>query len=325
MRPEVSAWFQDRTSTGHEWDRNRLVRAKQGTTVSVVLPARDEATTVGSIVQRLRRELMHRVPLIDELIVVDSGSTDDTAEVARAAGARVVRQSDILPELGDRPGKGEALWKSLYVTHGDIVAFIDADLRDFDEQFAVGLLGPLLTEPRVEFVKGFYDRPLDDGATLLPAGGGRVTELLARPMLNLYYPSLAGFVQPLAGEYAARRQLLERLPFASGYGVEIAMLVDVFEIGGLQAMAQVDLGQRRHRNSDDAALGRMAAQVYLAFASRLERYGKVIFAEAPGELLTQFVRDGASFVPQVRDVGVGDRPPIAAVGDYHRRFAGDHL
>lgn len=319
MRPDVAAWFARRTSAGTEWDRARLLDAKGPTTVSVVLPARDEARTVGSIVRRLRRELIRATPLVDEIVVIDSGSHDLTSTVARHAGATVVSQKDILVTMGDRPGKGEALWKSLFVTRGDVVAFIDADLRDFDPQFVVGLLGPLLTDPQVAFVKGFYDRPLRVGEAVLPAGGGRVTELLARPLLNLHYPELAGVVQPLAGEYAVRRSLLDRLPFVSGYGVEIAMLVDVLEMAGLDAIAQVDLGRRMHRNSDDAALGRMAAQVYLALASRLQRYGRALMTTEPSPLLTQFTRSGNSFEPQVSFVGVSERPPIGTLPEYRRR------
>jgi glucosyl-3-phosphoglycerate synthase len=323
VRPEVQAWFARRTSLGTDWDRHQLMDAKGAATVSVVLPARNEAATVGAIVERLRRDLMLSLPLVDEIVVVDSGSEDHTAAVAGAAGAIVVRQDEVLAELGDRPGKGEALWKSLYVTRGDIVAFIDADLHDFDTQFAVGLLGPLLADPVVHFVKGFYDRPLDVGNTVLPAGGGRVTELLARPLLNLHYPALAGIVQPLAGEYAARRPLLERLPFVSGYGVEIAMLVDVLEEVGLDAMAQVDLGRRKHRNSSDAALGRMAAQVYLALVSRLERHARGVLVSQPETTLTQFVRDGEVFVPEVTSVGVTERPPIGTLEEYRRRLIGE--
>jgi glucosyl-3-phosphoglycerate synthase len=311
MQPEVREWLRRRTSNGQDWDREELARAKNGTSISVVLPARNEASTVGLIVDKLRRELVERVPLIDELVVMDSGSADETASVAAAAGAWVVRQNEVLTPLIDRPGKGEALWKSLYVTHGDVVVFIDADLEQFDPQFAVGLLGPLLADPSVEFVKAFYDRPLKAGQTIMPAGGGRVTELMARPLLNLHWPHLAGIVQPLAGEYAGRRSLLERVPFVSGYGVEIAMLVDVFELAGLSAMAQVDLGSRRHRNSSDAALGQMSAQVYLALLSRIERHGLGMMTVDASYELTQFARDGDSFVPTTTDVGVIERPPMA--------------
>jgi len=319
MQAEVGAWLQRRTTSGQDWDREELARAKADTTISVVLPARNEAGTVGLIVDELRRELIEQVPLIDELVVMDSGSVDETAVVAAEAGARVVRQSDVLAPLVDQPGKGEALWKSLYVTHGDVVVFIDADLEQFDPQFAVGLMGPLLADPTVEFVKAFYDRPLQAGQTILPAGGGRVTELMARPLLNLHWPQLAGFVQPLAGEYAGRRSLLERIPFMSGYGVEIAMLVDVFELAGLSAMVQVDLGSRRHRNSSDAALGQMAAQVYLALLSRIERHGLGMLTVDASHELTQFTRDGSSFTPTTTDIGIIERPPMVDVAEYLTR------
>ena len=322
MQSEVRDWLGRRTSSGEDWDRDELVRAKRDTTISVVLPARNEAATVGHIVERLKDELVDQVPLIDELIVMDSGSVDETAAVAAAAGSWVVRQDEVLTPLVDRPGKGEALWKSLYVTHGDVVVFIDADLEQFDPQFAVGLLGPLLADPSVQFVKAFYDRPLQAGQSILPAGGGRVTELMARPLLNLHWPHLAGFVQPLAGEYAGRRTLLERVPFMSGYGVEIAMLVDVFELAGLSAMAQVDLGSRRHRNSSDAALGQMAAQVYLALLSRIERHGLGMMTVDASYELTQFARDGQSFVPTTTNVGVIERPPMADVAEYRSRAMG---
>lgn len=320
MRDDVHEWFHSNTLNSEQFDRHDLAAAKAGTSVSVVLPARDEAATVGVIVEALRRELHEQTPLVDEIVVVDSGSQDDTIAVARAAGASVVRQSDVLGHLGDRPGKGEALWKSLQVTTGDVVAFIDADLREFDPQFAVGLLGPLLTDAATHFVKAFFDRPLQSGQTVLPAGGGRVTELVARPLLNLHLPLLAGVVQPLAGEYAARRSLLERLPFVSGYGVDIALLIDAVEEVGLRGMVQVDLGNRQHRNSSDAALGRMAAQVYLALLSRLRRHGRVLLTEEPEMTLTQFVRDEGTFVPEVTDVGITERPPMLEVEEYLRRY-----
>jgi glucosyl-3-phosphoglycerate synthase len=321
MEDRAQQWLRSRTSDGAVWDRRHLTAAKEGRTVDVVLPARTEASTVGAIVERLRRELVELVPLVDEIVVVDSGSDDGTAGVAAAAGARVVRQDAVLPRLRNVPGKGEALWKSLIVTSGDVVAFVDADLRDFDPQFVVGLLGPLLTDPGVSFVKAIYDRPLSLSDRILPTGGGRVTELVARPLLNLHWPQLAGFVQPLAGEYAARRTLLERLPFLSGYGVDIGLLIDVAELAGLDAMAQVDLGRRAHRNQDDAALGRMAAQVTLAVLSRLQVHNKVVPVQEIGRTLTQFRRVGGVHEPLTSDVSVTERPPMASLPEYRRRTA----
>lgn len=320
MDVRAQRWFRAATTAGADWDRHRLAALRGGQAVSVVLPARDEAATVGGIVRALQRELVHRVPLVDEVLVVDSGSVDATATVARAAGARVARQADLVPRLADVPGKGEALWKSLCAARGELLVFVDADLHDFDPQFVVGLLGPLLTEPRTSFVKAVYERPLRLATGIAPGGGGRVTELVARPLLGLHWPQLAGFVQPLAGEYAIRRRLAEQLPFCSGYGVDIGLLIDVCEREGLDAMAQVDLGRRVHRNQDDAALGRMASQVLLAVQNRLEVYGKAGFLEERGETLTQFTQDGGRHAPRTYPVGVVERPPMASVPEYQHRY-----
>ncbi|RJU00280.1 glucosyl-3-phosphoglycerate synthase [Arthrobacter frigidicola] len=315
MRAEVQDWYSARSFQGSVFDRWDLVARKQGQHVSVVLPAKNEAATIGAIVTALRAELMEAVPLLDELIVIDSNSTDDTSAVAASAGARVAHQDQILPGTGCIPGKGEALWKSLAIASGDIIVFIDADLHGFDAQFAVGLLGPLLTDPQIHFVKSYYDRPLDDGLRVMPAGGGRVTELVARPLLNLFWPQLAGVVQPLAGEYAARRSLLECIPFVSGYGVEIGMLIDVLETVGLGGMAQVDLGERRHRNSTDGELARMAMQIQLTVQSRLHRRGLAPAAPSTVEL-TQFLRDGEHYIGDSTVIGVSERPPMLEIGQH---------
>jgi glucosyl-3-phosphoglycerate synthase len=322
VRPDVSRWFERRTTAGADWPLADVFAAKRNTTVSVVLPALNEQDTVGDIVATIRRELVHRVPLVDELVVVDSGSSDSTSAVAARAGARVVHRDEILPGIPPVRGKGEVLWRSLYATSGDVIVFVDADLRDFSASFVTGLLGPVLAGPSVELVKATYDRPLAAGAQVLPAGGGRVTELVARPILNLHWPQLAGFVQPLAGEYAARRRLLERLAFPCGYGVEIAMLIDTLRSCGLEAMAQVDLGVRHHRHHGDAMLGRMAAEVWQAALARLD-----LDAEAQGDgsgvpTLTQFERaqDGFRFVTS--EVRCVERPPMITVPEYLARHAG---
>lgn len=262
MLEEVERWLTRRSWSSGDRPLNRLTDARDAdphrTSVSVVLPALNEEATVGAIVATIRRELMEKVRLVDELVVIDSGSTDATAAVARAAGARVVHRDAILPRIPALPGKGEVLWRSLLVTSGEIVCFVDADLRDFSADFVSGTVGPLLTDPGVQFVKAMYDRPLGDAA----GQGGRVTELVARPLLNLHWPQLAGFVQPLGGEYAVRRSLLERLPFPVGYGVELGLLVDALHTVGLDALGQVDVGVRIHRHQDGQALGRMAAAIY---------------------------------------------------------------
>jgi glucosyl-3-phosphoglycerate synthase len=289
-----------RTFDASEFDAPTLARAKGDLRISVCLPARNEADTVGAIVEILRRELVERVPLVDELLVIDDHSTDRTAAVARAAGADVVRAADVLPRYGEGHGKGEALWKSLFASDGDIVVWCDADVQDFDPAYVVGLAGPLVSRPELGFVKGFYDRPLRVGQD----GGGRVTELAARPALALLFPQLASVAQPLAGEYAGRREVLEQLPFVSGYGVDIALLIDVAERFGLDALAQVDLGTRMHRNRTLAELAPQATAVLQAVLGRA----------APGmtTATATLVRPGALPV----DVQGDDLPPLVTVPEY---------
>ncbi|MES4886536.1 glucosyl-3-phosphoglycerate synthase [Streptomyces sp. NPDC096012] len=311
MLEEVERWLATRSWSVADRPLPRILAAKQrtGQTISVVLPALDEEETVGDIVTVIRRDLVERVPLVDEIVVVDSGSTDRTSAVAAAAGARVVHRDDILPRIPAAPGKGEVLWRSLLVTGGDIVCFVDADLREFSSDFVSGIVGPLLTEPGVDLVKGMYDRPLGGAA----GQGGRVTELMARPLLNMHWPQLAGFVQPLGGEYAARRSLLEQLPFPVGYGVELGMLVDALHLVGLDALAQVDVGVRRHRHQDGQALGRMAAAIYRTAQLRLARGHLVRPA------LTQFERGAAGFEPRTYSVDTEERPPMAQIAEYAAR------
>jgi glucosyl-3-phosphoglycerate synthase len=309
VHPDAAAWFARRTSAVADWPVPLLIAAKGAVRVSVVLPALDEEPTVGEIVTGLRR-LADRTGLVDEVLVIDSGSVDRTAEVAADAGATVYHRDDILPELGSHPGKGEVLWKALQVASGDILVYVDSDLIDFGEHYVCGLLGPLLTDPSVLMVKAFYDRPLLDVAA---AGGGRVTELMARPLLNALRPELAGVVQPLAGEYAARRSLLEALPFAAGYGVETGLLLDTVTGYGLDAVAQVDLGQRTHGHQDTAALGRMAATILHTVAAR-------ILPDHPlWTDLTQFRRVDGVTTPADAEVSWPDRPPMLTVPAYKIR------
>jgi glucosyl-3-phosphoglycerate synthase len=319
VSPVVQAWTTDRTRSAARWSVAQLAGAKGATAVTVVIPARDEEATVGAIVRAIRRQLTERHRLVDEIIVVDSRSTDRTAEVAAAAGARVVCQDLMTRSLPRLEGKGDALWCGLAAAGGDVVAFVDADLRRFSPRFVTGLLGPLLTDPSVAFVKGFYHRSLVGAAGVEADGGGRVTELMARPLLNMFWPELSGFVQPLAGEAAGRRAVLERVPFVSGYGVEVAMLVDLLELVGLDALAQVDLGERQHRHQDTEALGRMAAQILLTVWGRLYRRGLVTAAQPPATVLTQFRRGGQDALPHlgreisVCDIAVQERPPLASI------------
>jgi glucosyl-3-phosphoglycerate synthase len=316
VREEVQRWFDRRTSRAADWSAARLVDVKGSVPVSVVLPALNEEATVGAIVATIRRRLVERHGLVDELVVMDSGSTDRTCEVAADAGARVVRREEVLPGFAPLPGKGEVLWRSLAATSGDLLVFVDSDLRDFTADFVTGLLGPLLTDPAVQLVKATYDRPLAHGETVVPAGGGRVTELVARPLLNMHWPELAGFIQPLSGEYAARRGLLERLPFPTGYGVEIGILVDSLRLVGLDGLAQVDLSRRKHRNQDISKLGRMASEILHVAISRLEREGRLKLDAPPATLLTQFERSGSGYLVHTGDTGPVERPALADVPEY---------
>ncbi len=319
MDIDVAGWFDRRTSTADQWPLDLLRAVKGPTTVSVVLPALDEESTVGRIVETIHRALGPGAPdpsrLVDELVVVDSASTDRTAEVARAAGATVVHRDDVLPHLPSVSGKGESMWRGLAATTGDVVVFVDADLQSFTPAYVTGLLGPLLTDDTVQLVKAVYERPLVQGSIVVNAGGGRVTELMARPLINVLWPELAGVIQPLAGEYAARRSLLEQMAFPCGYGVEVALLVDTWELHGLDAIAQVDLGVRVHRHQDEQRLGRMAAEI---LRTALDRRARAT-GTPPWDLgasLTQFDRGAAGFVAREHDVAMLERPPMATVPEY---------
>jgi glucosyl-3-phosphoglycerate synthase len=302
-----------------------VLDSKGDVRVSVVLPALNEQSTVGPIVSAIHRVLLG-CGLVDDLVVMDSGCTDATAEVAAAAGARVVRREDVLPEFDPLPGKGEVLWRSLAATTGDVLVFVDADLREFTPSFVVGLLGPLLADPSVHLVKAAYDRPLATGrsparlfrrpAAVPPAAGGRVTELVARPLLNLHWPELAGFAQPLSGEYAGRRGLLERLPFPTGYGVELGLLVDALGLVGLDGLAQVDLERRRHRHQSDARLGVMACEIMQTALRRLERDGRLTLAGPVGTAMVQFERCGNRYRARTTQVSPVERPPLVEVPSY---------
>jgi glucosyl-3-phosphoglycerate synthase len=289
-----------RTHDADDFAIDALVAAKGSTSVSVCLPARNEETTVGPIVAAIRSGLVERLGLVDEIVVVDDHSSDRTQEVAAAAGARVVVASEVLPDHGRGHGKGGALWKSLHASRGDIVVWIDADLRDFDTRFVTGLLGPVLIDPAIEFVKGFYERPIDGQAR----GGGRVTELVARPMLTLLFPHLAGVVQPLSGEYAGRRAVLEQIPFVEGYGVDVGLLIDIASRGGVGAIAQVDLGRRVHRNRPIEELSPMAAQVMHA----------ILWRAAPGLTPERVVMTPPDLEPV--EVVYRERPALATLEEY---------
>ena len=305
----AEAWLADHSWYRPPWTVEELAAAKRGRTISVVLPALNEAATVAAVIDTISPMVGG---LVDELIVLDSGSTDDTEARAAAAGARVVHREEALPEIAPRPGKGEALWRSLAATSGDIVVFIDSDLIDPDPMFVPRLVGPLLTADGIHLVRGFYRRPLKLGDGEDANGGGRVTELVARPLLAALRPELGCVLQPLGGEYAGTRELLVSVPFAPGYGVEIGILIDTYDRYGLDAIAQVNLGVRTHRNRPLSDLGPMSRQI---IATLLTRCG----VADSGVGLTQFfpdaggdrTYDGADgYRTRTSAVSLADRPPM---------------
>jgi glucosyl-3-phosphoglycerate synthase len=289
---------------------DQLVEAKTrtGTTVSVCLPARNEETTVGQIVASVRRNLVERAPLVDEVVVIDDGSTDATAEAARWEGARVLAVDDVLPDLPRGSGKGNALWMSLFACEGDVVCWLDADVRNFGPHFVSRLLQPLLTHPEIGFVKGYYRRPLHGEAT----GGGRVTELMARPVISALFPHLSGFVQPLAGEYAGRRSLLETVPFVEGWGVEIGLLIDLVANFGEDALTQVDLDVREHRNRPLEELGPQAMAILV---TGLRRAGVPV-----DRRLAELVRYDEHQHAERIAVEIRERPPMLTIPAYRQKF-----
>lgn len=317
----VDKWFAENTFDSSEWSNlDLLVQLKKasGVTISLGLPALNEEQTIGPIIESIKTELMERHPLLDEMVLIDSDSTDRTAEIARSYGIPVYVHQEILPRYGFIPGKGEALWKSLYVLKGDIIVWIDTDIRNIHPRFVYGLIGPLLQHPRVKYVKGFYRRPIRVGHKTLGTGGGRVTELTARPMLNLFYPELSGIVQPLAGEYAGRREALERLPFFTGYGVETGLLIDFLEAYGLHCIGQVDLKRRVHRNQSLISLSKMAFTLIQVVLKRMEDQQRLrLLAELNCSMkLIQHNRD--QFHLEVKELRDQERPPMITVPEYRR-------
>lgn len=291
-------------------DVGALVALKKSQRVSVCIPTLNEAETIGEIVATIRGSLMSEHPLVDELLVIDSGSSDDTREIAAAAGATVHLATDIPPHDERFRGKGENLWKALHVSHGDFVCYVDGDISNFHTGFITGLVGPLLLHHDIDYVKAFYERPLAYGDESHSTGGGRVSEILIRPIISLFYPELTGILQPLSGEYAGRRATLESLPFPTGYGVEIAHLIDLAQRGGLPRIAQTDLVKRIHRNRSDEELGRMAFAILRVILRRLERDGKISLAHPLPELYQSWTVAAERMEPISKRIPEPERPPI---------------
>lgn len=313
-----------RNFSGEAFNAARLAELKDQTSITVVLPARNEARTIGPILHQIRQELMIDVPVVDELLVIDDHSSDDTAAIASLAGARVVTAKDVLPEFGPGPGKGEALWKSLFVSEGEVIAWCDADITNFSTRFVRGTIGPILQEPTVGFCKGYYQRPIQGvasengpgdtpgGAAIgggvvgvgIASGGGRVTELMARPLIASLFENLGGFIQPLSGEFAGRRSLLEQVPFSQGYAVDLALLIDLSNTFGTDVLAQVDLGTRLHRNRPLSELGPQATAI---LAMALRRAG---VATLDNDVVLQRPGNGDA------SIKVGERPPVRGLPGY---------
>jgi nucleotide-binding universal stress UspA family protein len=321
----VERWFGESNFHHREFsDLDRLVRLKEssGLTVSLVLPALNEAETIGPIVARARRDLMERHPLVDELLVMDSDSTDRTREIAAAEGARVLIHQQVLTRYGSYHGKGEALWKSIYETCGDIVVWADTDVRNWHPRMVYGTIGPLIAEERIQYVKGYYRRPIVEGGVLKEGGGGRVTELVARPLINLFYPELSGLIQPLSGEYAGRRSLLETIPFFTSYAVEIGHLIDISDRVGLEGLGQVDLERRIHRNQPLEGLSRMSFVILQAVIKRLEeRYKTRLLAEL-GSTMKLPRSGGGKLGLEVLELADHERPPMIRIPEYLERRRG---
>ena len=319
----VDKWFAENTFHADEFKELNdllLLKREQNVTISLALPALNEEQTVGKVIGTMKTELMDKAPLLDEIVLIDSDSSDRTREIAEQAGVPVHVHQKLLERLGPRPGKGEALWKSLLVTRGDIIVWIDTDIVNIHPRFVYGIIGPLLFNPQVQLVKGFYRRPLKFGWKKQTGGGGRVTELTARPLLNLFYPELSGVVQPLSGEYAGRRAALEKVPFFSGYGVETGLLIDIYEKFGLGAIAQVDLLERIHHNQPLEALGKMSFAIIQAVIRKLEnRFGRVALEDVNKSM--KLIRYNASgYYLDVEEIAERERPPMLEVEEYQEKM-----
>ena len=319
-----SNWLKTNTFHYSEFnDLRRLVdqKKKKNLKISLCLPTLNEEKTIAKEILIMKSELMTRHPLLDEIVVVDSGSTDNTRDIARSYGADVYQASDILPDLEKFKGKGENLWKSLYITKGDIIVYLDADIKNIHHRFAYALVGPLLFYDSIKYVKAFYDRPIAIGKSKIrPTGGGRVTELVIRPLFSLYFPELTQIMQPLSGEYAGCREVLEAIPFPIGYGVETSMILDIYEKWGLDVFAQVDLDKRIHRNQDTRALGKMAFVIMMTFIKRQQKLGLI---DIKNELFNEMIQYNLvrnEYKTDIFKIKGHERPPMIEIPEYREKF-----
>ncbi|MBW1697542.1 MAG: glucosyl-3-phosphoglycerate synthase [Deltaproteobacteria bacterium] len=317
-------WFLSNTFHYSEFkDLNRLVseKKKKNVKISLCLPTLNEEKTIAKEILIMKSELMTRYPLLDEIVVIDSGSTDNTVEIAETYGADVYQADDILPHLEKHRGKGENLWKALYITEGDIIVYLDADIKNIHHRFAYALIGPLILTDHIKYAKAFYDRPIATGKNKVrPTGGGRVTELVTRPLFSLFFPELTQIIQPLSGEYAGYRELFEKIPFPIGYGIETSMILDIYEKWGLNVIAQVDLERRIHRNQDTKSLGKMSFAILHTFFRRIEKLGLIELNKKLFHEMIQYnlIRD--EYEPDIYSVTGVERPPMIELPEYCEKF-----
>lgn len=323
MSNKIEKWLETNTfHHGEFWDILELVKAKEekGLKISLCIPTLNEEKTIGKEIVIFRSELMERYPLIDEFAVIDSGSEDNTCEVAASFGADVYRAADILPEVGEKRGKGENLWKAIYQLKGDIIVYVDADIKNIHPRFVTGIVAPLIQNDTIKYCKAFYDRPMAYSSGIRSSGGGRVTEILIRPLFSLFFPELTSLIQPLSGEFAVRREVLERIPFPIGYGVETAHILDVYKEWGLEAFAQCDLDQRIHRNQSTNALGKMSFGILQTFLNRLKSYGMVNRLPELSTIYRQFQAEGNRYEQLTREIVEYERPPMITIPAYREKY-----
>ena len=316
---KINEWLSTNTfHHGEFWDIRQLVEIKEskGLKISLCIPTLNEEKTIGKEIIIFKSELMDRYPLIDEIAVIDSGSEDKTQEIAASYGADVYFSGDILPSQGFKRGKGENLWKAIYQLSGDLICYVDADIKNIHPRFVTGLVAPLIHHDSMHYVKAFYDRPIAYSNELRPSGGGRVTEILVRPLFSLFFPELSALIQPLSGEYAVRRDVLEQLPFPIGYGVETSHILDVYRHWGLEAFGQTDLDKRVHRNQTTNDLGKMSFGILQSFLNRLESYSMVDRLPEMSNLFRQFQAEGSRYQQGLKEIVEEERPPMSTIAAY---------
>jgi len=314
---DLNQWYLKNTYHYRQFDIGKLIsqKKKKGISISLCFPTLNEASTIGNILDIVKKEIF--IPgLVDEVVIIDSDSSDDTPEIVKSKGFPLYQHKDILKEYGSYSGKGEALWKSMFVLKGEIIVWCDSDIKNFSPRFVYGILAPLLIREDISYVKAFYKRPINIEGTVKKSGGGRVTEILIRPTLNLFYPELSWLLQPLSGEYAGRRQILEQIPFSTGYGVEIGMLIEIYKKFGLDSIAQVNLKTRMHRNQPLSALSKMSFGIMQSIYKKLEKYGRMYLSKEVNKKYNQIHHIDDNYLISPVELEEKERPPIRKLKEY---------